>query len=115
VKAALLSFSEVLEPMGDIDEGVLVSDDNVVQRGQWTFLNELDPDARLDRERQSSGWMAYQRARVSQMYEKNKANFLRFEINRKNMRELAHLSDKYIIESLRNDIRVRELYSTFSP
>ena len=38
MKAAFLSFSEVLEPLGDTDEEVLVSDDNVVQRGRWTFL-----------------------------------------------------------------------------
>ena len=73
--AAFLTFSEVLEPMGDTEEEVLVSDDNVVQRGWWTFLKELDPDARLDRERQSSGWMAYQRARVSKMYEKIRLTF----------------------------------------
>jgi len=80
VKAAFLSFSEVLEPMGDTDAEVLVSDDNVIPMRDS-----------IESVRALVGWLTREPG---------------FEINQKNMRELAHLSDKYIIESLRKDIRI---------
>ena len=33
----------------------------------------------------------------------------RFEINEENMRDLAYMADKYIIDSLYNDVHVYEL------
>jgi len=79
VKAAFLTFSEVLEPMGDTEEEVLVSDDNVIPMRDS-----------IESVRALVGWLTREPG---------------FEINRENMRDLAHLSDKYIIESLRKDIR----------
>jgi hypothetical protein len=38
---------------------------------------------------------------------------IRFEINDENMRDLAHLSDKYIIDALQRDIRVSSLQRDF--
>jgi hypothetical protein len=104
----------VLEPLGDTDEEVLVSDDNVVQRGRWTFLRANRSRCET-RSRASELWLdGLPESQGIQNVREDEANFLRFEITRKNMRELAQLSDKYIIDSLRKDIRVRELYLTFS-
>jgi len=79
VKAAFLSFSEVLEPMSDTAEEVLVSDDNVIpMRDSIESIKAL------------VGWLTRDPG---------------FEITAANMTDLAQLSDKYIIEALRKDIR----------
>ena len=102
VPALFLKTSESLAPMSEKSD-VLISEDNVVKNTGPTFW-KVDSASRGYRGYPGFSWVDDARFRVlSRIYEVLTS---RFKINDDNMKDLAYLSDKYVIDSLHTDLRV---------
>jgi hypothetical protein len=90
--------------MADEGDGVMVSEDSVVRPIPTKFDFQIPLDDPIEDVRQLVGWMT--REKGCQLIYIEVANFARFKIHAGNMKSLARLSDKYMIDHLHHDICV---------
>lgn len=105
--------SEALEVMEDSHQHIMVSEDNVVLHTLSFLLSDrnIDTFPRFCRANSSACRLDDKSTKVRAIPRLMRIlNHFSFQINDSNMKDLAHLADKYIIDSLHKDLEVHKYF-----